>query len=122
EESNYPISRTIKYMTSAARYTYEVIEEGIQPPESYLARTLKPNAFPIPDEYIVETTYGKAKNTVTYSVKYIAKKPHFTIVYGPDPDDFVCSNLSATAAANAYIIMHNKKKVKEAAKRGLEVF
>ena len=77
EESNYPISRTIKYMTSAARYTYEVIEEGIQPPESYLARTLKPNAFSIPDGYIVETTYGKAKNTVTCSVKYIAKKPHF---------------------------------------------
>ncbi|CAG8786896.1 3439_t:CDS:2, partial [Racocetra fulgida] len=79
-------------------------------------RTLKPNAFPIPDKYIVKTTYGKSKITITCFVEYIANRLHFKIIFGSDPDDFVCSNLSATTVANAYITVYNEKKAKKASR------
>ncbi|CAG8833502.1 7533_t:CDS:2, partial [Gigaspora margarita] len=47
------------------------------------------------------------------------KKPHFKIIFGSDPDDFVCSNLSATTVANAFITVYNKKKADKAKSKGL---
>ncbi|RIB20917.1 hypothetical protein C2G38_2034826 [Gigaspora rosea] len=119
EISDYPNNPIVKYITSKQRFMYEIIEAGIQPPESYLARTQKPNAFPISDKYIVKTTYGKSKITITCFVEYIAKRPHFKIIFGSDPDDFVCSNLSATTVANAFITVYNKKKADKHGAKGL---
>ncbi|CAG8615927.1 9068_t:CDS:2, partial [Scutellospora calospora] len=82
----------------------------VYPPEPDLAHTLKPNCYPIPDKYIIETTYGKDKKTVICHINYIAKHPHYKIIFGPDEDDFICSNLSPTAAANNYLKFYNQNK------------
>ncbi|CAG8856737.1 5804_t:CDS:2, partial [Gigaspora margarita] len=79
---------------------------------SELAYTLKPNQYPIPDKYIVETTYGKNEQTVICYINYIAKRPHYKIIFGLEEEDFVCSILSPTAAANNYLKVYNKKKNK----------
>ncbi|CAG8810495.1 14613_t:CDS:2, partial [Gigaspora margarita] len=82
------------------------------PPKTYLAYTLKPNAYKIPDEYIVKTTYGKKEEkTVTCSINYIENRPHYTIKFGSNSDDFISSNHSPTTAANAYLKAYNIKKI-----------
>ncbi|RIB09191.1 hypothetical protein C2G38_2209534 [Gigaspora rosea] len=103
EFSNFPADYTIKYKTSKRSYKYYIVKAGIYPPESELAYTLKPNQYPIPDKYIVETTYGKNEQTVICYINYIAKRPHYKIIFGLEKEDFVCSILSPTAAANNYL-------------------
>ncbi|CAG8826235.1 30486_t:CDS:2, partial [Gigaspora margarita] len=39
----------------------------------------KPEQYPIPDQYIVHTTYGKKKHVAECSIQYINDKPYFTI-------------------------------------------
>ncbi|POG69340.1 hypothetical protein GLOIN_2v1777166 [Rhizophagus irregularis DAOM 181602=DAOM 197198] len=58
EEENYPISPEIIYYA--------------------------PNYFPIPDNYTIKTTWGRANNscTIQCSIYYVEKKPHYLICFG----------------------------------------
>ncbi|KAF0508698.1 hypothetical protein F8M41_018715 [Gigaspora margarita] len=89
EFSNFSADYTIKYKTSKRSYKYYIVKADIYPPESELAYTLKPNQYPIPDKYIVETTYGKNKQTVICYINYIAKRPHYKIIFGLEEEDFI---------------------------------
>ena len=110
EFSNFPANYTIKYKTSKRSYKYYIVEPGIYSSESELVYTLRPNQYPISDKYIVETTYGKNEQTVICYINYIAKRPYYKIIFGLEEEDFVCSNLLPTAAANNYLKVYNKKK------------
>ncbi|RIB07130.1 hypothetical protein C2G38_2215361 [Gigaspora rosea] len=111
ENSNYPKSKIIIYKTSKRSFKYNIIEPGFYPSKTYLAYTLKPNAYKIPNEYIVETTYEKKEKTIICSINYIDNRPHYTIKFGSNSDDFISSNYSPTAAANAYLKAYNIKKI-----------
>ncbi|RIB02653.1 hypothetical protein C2G38_2227254 [Gigaspora rosea] len=112
ENSNYPKSKIIIYKTPKRSYKYNIIEPGFYSSKTYLAYTLKPNAYKIPNEYIVETIYGKKEEkTITCSINYIDNWPHYTIKFGSNSDDFISSNYSPTAAANAYLKAYNIKKI-----------
>ena len=56
-----------------------------------------PNHYPIPDNYTIETTYGKNKKTITCSISYYNKKPQYKIKFGLHKSECVSS---PTAAAN----------------------
>jgi hypothetical protein len=81
EKENYPISPEIIYYGDQ-KFTYIVIQEGIYPPA--VNYTEAPNYFPIPNNYIIKTTWGWANNsrTIQYSIYYIEGKPHYLIYFG----------------------------------------
>jgi hypothetical protein len=83
ERENYPTSPEIIYY-SDRKFIYIVIQEGIYPPATQLKYTEAPNYFPVPDNYIIKTTWGRAKNshTVQCSIYYIEEKPHYSICFG----------------------------------------
>ncbi|CAG8607163.1 4814_t:CDS:1, partial [Funneliformis mosseae] len=94
EVSNFLMNRTITWKSQTRSFQYYIIEEGFYPP--YLAYTRMPNHYPIPDNYIVETTYGKNMKTVTCSINYYNEKPLYEIKFG---HECVYSDLSPTAVA-----------------------
>lgn len=111
ENSNYPKNKIILYKTSKRSYKYNIVEPGFYPSKPNLAYTLKPNAYKIPDKYIVETTYGKKEEkTVICSINYEENHPNYTIKFSSDSDDFITSDRSPTTAANAYLKAYNTKK------------
>jgi hypothetical protein len=81
EEENYPISPEIIYYGDR-KFTYIVIQEGIYPPA--VNYTEAPNYFPIPNNYIIKTTWSRANNsrTIQCSIYYIEGKPHYLICFG----------------------------------------
>ncbi|PKY59999.1 hypothetical protein RhiirA4_483217 [Rhizophagus irregularis] len=109
EVSNYPMNRTIIWKSRTRSFQYYIIEEGFYPPKPYLAYTRMPNHYPIPDNYVVETTYGKNKKTVTCFINYYNEKPYYKIKFGQDESECVYSGLSPTAVANSYLKAYNKK-------------
>ncbi|CAG8638742.1 11662_t:CDS:2, partial [Dentiscutata heterogama] len=68
-----------------------------------------PSHYPIPDNYVVETTYGKNERTVTCFINYYNNKPQYKIKFGSRENEYICSNLSPTAAANTYLEAYYKK-------------
>jgi hypothetical protein len=83
EQENYPISPKIIYYGDR-KFTYVVIQEGFYPPTAQLNYTEAPNYFPIPDNYIIKTTWGRTSNsrTIQCSIYYIEEKPHYLICFG----------------------------------------
>ncbi|POG57688.1 hypothetical protein GLOIN_2v1791450 [Rhizophagus irregularis DAOM 181602=DAOM 197198] len=81
EKENYPISSEIIYYGDR-KFTYVVIQEGTYPPT--VNHTEAPNYFPIPDNYIIKTTWGLASRsrTIQYSIYYAEEKPHYLICFG----------------------------------------
>ena len=65
EIHNYPFDPIIKFKQLGCSFSYKVIKEGIYPSKSSLVYTLTPNKYQIPDDYIVETTWGRSKNQYT---------------------------------------------------------
>ncbi|CAB4407661.1 unnamed protein product [Rhizophagus irregularis] len=61
EIHNYPEKPIIEYSETGRSYTYNIIEEGNYPPVAYLKYTKRQNGFRIPDNYEVETSWGKPK-------------------------------------------------------------
>ncbi|POG61266.1 hypothetical protein GLOIN_2v1486372 [Rhizophagus irregularis DAOM 181602=DAOM 197198] len=74
EIHNYPKKSIIQYSEPGRSYTYKIIEEGYYPPATYLKYT-KGQSFRIPDNYEVETSWGKPKKlqTVRCLIKYVEK-------------------------------------------------
>ena len=64
EEESYPTSSKIIYYGDR-KFTYIIIQEGIYPTATILKYTEAPNYFPIPDNYIIKTTWGQANNSRT---------------------------------------------------------
>ncbi|CAG8691504.1 6328_t:CDS:2 [Cetraspora pellucida] len=113
ENSNYSMDHTIKWKSPRRSFQYYIVKEGIYPPKSYLAYTRMPGHYPIPDNYVVETTYGKNEKTVTCFINYHDKKPQYKIKFGLHENEYICSNLSPTAAANAYLKAYHEKVMRE---------
>ncbi|CAG8808971.1 13330_t:CDS:2 [Gigaspora margarita] len=88
ENSNYPMDRTIKWKSPRRSFQYYIVKEGIYPPKSYRAYTRAPNCYPIPDNYVIETTYGKKEKTITCYIDYYNEKPQYTIKFGLNKDEF----------------------------------
>ncbi|CAG8767989.1 5161_t:CDS:2, partial [Cetraspora pellucida] len=81
--------------------------------EPYLAYTKKPNSYPIPDNYVVETTYGKDEKTVKCSISYINEKPRYKIEFGVFGEECVYSDSSPLAVVNAYLKAYNEAIINE---------
>ncbi|CAG8534028.1 2289_t:CDS:2 [Scutellospora calospora] len=104
ETNTYPENPVISYKTPHRSLIYTIISEGVYPTANKLAWTKKPNPYKIPDQYIVQTSYGKKSKhtTITCTIDYIENKPHFFVKFGDSLNDFVMSDQSASCAANAY--------------------
>ncbi|CAG8829075.1 19406_t:CDS:1, partial [Cetraspora pellucida] len=115
ETNTYPQNPVIRYKTSHRSLVYTIVSEGIYPVTNILAWTKKPNSYKVPDQYIVETNYGKKNKhtTITCSIDYIENKPHYFIRFGDGLNDFVMSDKSPSSAANAYQKEINKCKISQ---------
>jgi hypothetical protein len=105
EITEYPKTDIVIYTDGRRSYHYRVKKEGLYPQPPVLAYSQGKNKYKIPDSYCVETTWGRGSNkqTVECSTNYISDKPFFKIMYGLNFSKEVCSDKSATAAANAVI-------------------
>ncbi|CAB5148784.1 unnamed protein product [Rhizophagus irregularis] len=66
EIHNYPFDSIINFKKSGHSFSYKIIKEGTYPNKSLLAYTLPPNKYRIPDDYMVETTWGRSNNRCVY--------------------------------------------------------
>jgi len=111
EITEYPKTNKILYTDGRRSYYYTVIQEGLylQPP--VLAYTQGKNKYKIPNNYCVETTWGRKENkkTVKCLINYIEDKPLFKIMYGINFLEEVQSNISLTTVANAALKVSYKK-------------
>ena len=57
EQENYPASPEVIYYNDR-KFNYVVIQEGVYSPAVQLKHTEAPNYFPVPDNYIIRTTWG----------------------------------------------------------------
>ena len=82
EHENYPISPEIIYY-SDWKFTYIIVQENIYPSATQLRYTGALNYFPVPDYYIIKTTWGQSSNsqTIQYSIYYIEGEPHYLIYF-----------------------------------------
>ena len=65
EVYNYPFDPVIKFKQTGRSFSYKIIKEGIYSNKSSLVYTLLPNKYRIPDNYVVETTWGRSTNQCT---------------------------------------------------------
>ncbi|GBB99426.1 hypothetical protein RclHR1_03520006 [Rhizophagus clarus] len=101
EESTYPQSLFIKYFDTKRTFYYEIIKERTYPLTKQLCYTKKSNHL-IPHNYVIKTTYGKAKHVVKYSIEYVESKPLFKVQFGINLINKVQSSKSSTDAACKY--------------------
>lgn len=104
EINNYPFDSVINYKQPRRSFSYKIIKEGTYPNKSLLAYTLPPNKYKIPDNYMIETTWGRGNNqcTIQCFINYISDKPVFQISFGKCFEYEVSSVKSATDAANLF--------------------
>lgn len=108
EIGDYPKDDTIIYKQKNEKgivsrsFTYKVITVGIYPDKKILQTTRAPNCYPIPDEYKIQTSWGrgKEKKIVQCVITYQNNKPLYYIQYGENFTEQVSSELSATNAAD----------------------
>ena len=84
ENHNYPSDPVIKFKQPGRSFSYKIIKKSTYPNKESLAYTLPPNKYRIPDDYIVETTWGRSTNqcTVQYLINYNDGKPVFQMWFG----------------------------------------
>ncbi|CAG8830754.1 14646_t:CDS:1, partial [Cetraspora pellucida] len=95
---------TIKWEEDKHSFFYNIIKEGIYPKKLILSMTLAPASYPIPHNYIVQTTWGRGpnKHTVQCSINYIDDKPVYQVAFGNDFCNQVISYKSSSNAAALY--------------------
>ena len=83
-------------------FTYKVITVGKYPDKKILQATRAPNYYPIPDDYKIQTSWGrgKEKKIVQCIITYQENKPLYCVQYGGNFTEQVSSELSATNAAD----------------------
>ena len=104
EQENYPASPEVIYYNDR-KFNYVVIQEGVYPPGVQLKHTEAPNYFPVPDNYIIRTTWGRANNcrTIQCSIYYIEGNPHYLICFG---DNLQHQVVSAQSSFDASVELH----------------
>jgi len=105
ETANYPETNTILYSDGRRSYRYTVIQEDFYPQQPILVYTQGKDKYKVPNNYKIETTWGRCKKwrTVQCSITYIKDKPLFKVAYGSNFSTEVQSNKSLTEAANSVI-------------------
>lgn len=106
EQKNYPASPETTYYGDR-KFRYIVIQQGAYPPAIQLHYTEAPNYFPIPDNYIVQTTWGHANNcrTIQCSIYYVEGVPHYVICFG---DNFQYQVTSAQSLFDVSVELYVK--------------
>src|SRR5687767_2526968 len=104
EQEDYPTSPEIIYYGDR-KYNYIIIQEGVYLPVVQMHYTEAPNYFPIPDNYIIQTTWGRASNcrTIQCSINYIEEIPHYLICFG---DNFQHQVVSAQSLFDVSVELH----------------
>jgi len=105
EIQDYPNDPIITYKEGTKRsFTYKIIEEGFYPSANILAYTTRGTRYKIPNNYIVETTWGKSntKQTLKCTINYIQNEPVFRAYFGEKFDKYVESRSSCTDVATRY--------------------
>ncbi|PKK68697.1 hypothetical protein RhiirC2_781923 [Rhizophagus irregularis] len=112
EVHNYPFDPVIKFKQPGRSFSYKIIKEGTYPNKSSLVYTLPPNKYRIPDNYVVETTWGRSTNqcTVQCIINYNDSKPVFQICFGKYFEYKVSSVKTATDAANLFHKQYSSQK------------
>ena len=115
KEENYPTSPEIIYYGDR-KFNYTIIQEGGYLPAAKLYYTEAPNYFPIPDNYIIQTTWGRTNNRciIQCSIYYAEGIPHYLICFG---DNFQYQVVSAKSPFDASVELHrvsfSKKLIKK---------
>ncbi|CAI2194264.1 1152_t:CDS:2, partial [Funneliformis geosporum] len=80
---------------------------GFYPKKPILQQTLVPTLYPIPNDYIVQTTWRRSKNkhTVQCSIVYVNNKPIYQIAFD---NNFSKQVISYKSSSNATILLHEK--------------
>ena len=70
-----------------------------------MKHTEAPNYFPVPDNYIIKTTWGRADNccTIQCSIHYVEENPHYLICFG---DNFQNQVVSVQSPFDASVELH----------------
>lgn len=104
EIHNYPFDPVIKFKQQGRSFSYKIIKEGTYPNKESLVYTLPPNKYRIPNDYIVETTWGRSTNqcTVQCHINYNDGKPIFQVWFGKCFEHRVSSVKTATDASNLF--------------------
>ena len=106
EIGDYPKDDTINYKQKkesgivSRSFTYKVITVGKYPDKKILKVIRAPNCYLIPDDYKIQTSWGKEKKIVQCIITYQENKPLYCIQYGENFTEQVSSELSATNAAD----------------------
>ncbi|EXX53351.1 uncharacterized protein OCT59_003777 [Rhizophagus irregularis] len=105
EQENYPASPEIIYYDNR-KFNYTVIQEGVYPLVVQLKFTEAPNYFPVPDNYIIKTTWGRSNNcqTIQCSIYYIEGNPHYLICFG---NNFQHQVVSVQSTFDVSVELHN---------------
>lgn len=107
EIHNYPSSKKITYKKPKHTFNYEIIKEGHYPKDvKYTQSNGKASPYPIPDEYLVKTEYGKTeKHVLDCSIKYNGQNPEFFLSWKDSENQLhqVNSKTTPTKAAQKYL-------------------
>lgn len=111
ETHNYPSDKKIIYKTARHSFAYDIIKEGVYPDNpKHTQANSNGVKHPIPDEYLVETEFGKKKHKLRCSIKYYNNKPVFYLNWkdSEKKSHQVISEKSATDVARKYLKVFNK--------------
>src|SRR3954451_13790041 len=108
EIGDYPKDNTIIYKQKNGKgvvsqsFTYKIITIRKYPDKKILQATRAPNGYPMPDEYKIQTSWGRGdeKKIVQCVITYQENKPLYCVKYGENFTEQVTSKLSATNAAD----------------------
>ncbi|RIB29835.1 hypothetical protein C2G38_2154332 [Gigaspora rosea] len=101
---NYPHDNTVFWKSKNGNYNYTVINLGTLPSQPILKYIQLPRSYPIPDNYEIETSWGRSiKNYVQASINYVEKTPHFKIEWTYNEQTYiVVSPILASDASIKY--------------------
>ena len=108
EITNYPQEPNILYKEEKHNFHYTILKEGVYPSDSNIRYT-SGHRHKIPDEYEVQTTWGKNENqrTIKCKIDYINNKPTFYVYFGQNFENQVKSDKTAS---NAATLLHKVSK------------
>src|SRR6185436_1219423 len=98
----YPETTTFSLKQNGTNYTYNIISEGFYPSKNIVkytsARSRAGKQFKIPDNYIVQTSWGRGnlQHNIKCEIKYESNQPIFRILFGENFEQIVESKESST--------------------------
>jgi hypothetical protein len=111
EQSKYPKDNPFSLKQNNTNYTYTIIQEGFYPSKDIIcytsARSKNGTQFKIPNNYLVQTNWGRGKSqhTVECEIEYESNGcPVFRILFEENFQQCIVeSKESPTKAANEYL-------------------